>query len=90
VASGLPEGIAAVALSETTDSLETCLVWRTDERSPSSPWIYSTFLRVTSIASRHSTPSSVCSWSERWIFPSSLNSEVVRIRSPLQIHFPSS
>jgi DNA-binding transcriptional LysR family regulator len=34
VASGLPEGIAAVALSEPTDSLETCLVWRGDERSP--------------------------------------------------------
>jgi DNA-binding transcriptional LysR family regulator len=34
VASGLPEGIAAVALSELTDSLETCLVWRTDDRSP--------------------------------------------------------
>jgi DNA-binding transcriptional LysR family regulator len=34
VASGLPEGITAVALSEPTDSLETCLVWRSDERSP--------------------------------------------------------
>jgi DNA-binding transcriptional LysR family regulator len=34
VASGLPEGIAAVALSEPTDYLETCLVWRSDERSP--------------------------------------------------------
>jgi DNA-binding transcriptional LysR family regulator len=34
VASGLPEGIVAVALSEPTDSLETCLVWRSDERSP--------------------------------------------------------
>jgi DNA-binding transcriptional LysR family regulator len=34
VASGLPEGIAAVALSTPTDSLETCLVWRSDERSP--------------------------------------------------------
>jgi DNA-binding transcriptional LysR family regulator len=34
VASGLPEGIAAVALSEPTDSLETCLVWRSDERVP--------------------------------------------------------
>jgi DNA-binding transcriptional LysR family regulator len=34
VASGLPEGIAPVALSEPTDSLETCLVWRGDERSP--------------------------------------------------------
>jgi DNA-binding transcriptional LysR family regulator len=34
VASGLPEGISAVAVSEPTDSLETCLVWRTDERSP--------------------------------------------------------
>jgi DNA-binding transcriptional LysR family regulator len=34
VAGGLPEGIAAVALSEPTDSLETCLVWRNGERSP--------------------------------------------------------
>jgi DNA-binding transcriptional LysR family regulator len=34
VASGLPEGIAAVALSEPTDSLETCLVSRSDIRSP--------------------------------------------------------
>ena len=34
VASGLPEGIVAVALSAPTDSLETCLVWRSDERSP--------------------------------------------------------
>jgi DNA-binding transcriptional LysR family regulator len=34
VAGGLPEGIAAVSLSEPTDSLETCLVWRSDERSP--------------------------------------------------------
>jgi DNA-binding transcriptional LysR family regulator len=34
VASGLPEGIAAVALSEPTDSLETCLVFRGDQRSP--------------------------------------------------------
>jgi DNA-binding transcriptional LysR family regulator len=34
VASGLPEGIAAVALSEPTDSLETCLVSRRDVRSP--------------------------------------------------------
>jgi DNA-binding transcriptional LysR family regulator len=34
VAGGLPEGIRAVALSEPTDSLETCLVWRGDERSP--------------------------------------------------------
>jgi DNA-binding transcriptional LysR family regulator len=34
VAGGLPSGIRAVALSEPTDSLETCLVWRTDERSP--------------------------------------------------------
>jgi DNA-binding transcriptional LysR family regulator len=34
VAADLPEGIAAVALSEPTDSLETCLMWRSDERSP--------------------------------------------------------
>jgi DNA-binding transcriptional LysR family regulator len=37
VAGGLPAGIAAVALSEPTDSLETCLVWRADERSPAIP-----------------------------------------------------
>ena len=30
----LPEGIAAVPLREPTDSLETCVVWRGDERSP--------------------------------------------------------
>jgi DNA-binding transcriptional LysR family regulator len=34
VAGGLPDGIVAVALSEPTDSLETCLVWRSDESSP--------------------------------------------------------
>jgi DNA-binding transcriptional LysR family regulator len=34
VAAGLPEGISAVGLSEPTDSLETCLVWRSDQRSP--------------------------------------------------------
>jgi DNA-binding transcriptional LysR family regulator len=34
VAGGLPEGIVAVALSEPTDSLETCLVWRADDSSP--------------------------------------------------------
>jgi DNA-binding transcriptional LysR family regulator len=34
VASGLPDGIVAVALSEPTDSLETCLVWRSDDSSP--------------------------------------------------------
>jgi DNA-binding transcriptional LysR family regulator len=34
VAGGVPEGIAAVALSEPTDALETCLVWRSDDRSP--------------------------------------------------------
>jgi DNA-binding transcriptional LysR family regulator len=37
VASGLPAGIAAVAISDPTDSLETCLVWRSDERSPAVP-----------------------------------------------------
>jgi DNA-binding transcriptional LysR family regulator len=34
VAGGLPEGIVAVALSEPTDSLETCVVWRGDDSSP--------------------------------------------------------
>jgi DNA-binding transcriptional LysR family regulator len=34
VEGGLPEGIIAVALSEPTDSLETCVVWRADESSP--------------------------------------------------------
>jgi DNA-binding transcriptional LysR family regulator len=34
VAGGLPDGIVAVALSEPTDSLETCLVWRADDASP--------------------------------------------------------
>ena len=34
VAGGLPEGIVAVGLSEPTDALETCLVWRSDDRSP--------------------------------------------------------
>ena len=34
VATGLPDGITAVVLSEPTDSLETCLVWRSDEESP--------------------------------------------------------
>jgi DNA-binding transcriptional LysR family regulator len=34
VAGGLPEGIIAVSLSEPTDSLETCLVWRSDDSSP--------------------------------------------------------
>jgi DNA-binding transcriptional LysR family regulator len=33
VAGGLPDGIVAVALSEPTDSLETCLVWRGDDSS---------------------------------------------------------
>jgi DNA-binding transcriptional LysR family regulator len=33
VAGGLPDGIVAVALSEPTDSLETCLVWRSDNSS---------------------------------------------------------
>jgi DNA-binding transcriptional LysR family regulator len=33
VAGGLPEGIVAVALSEPTDSVETCLVWRGDDSS---------------------------------------------------------
>jgi DNA-binding transcriptional LysR family regulator len=34
VAGGLPDGIVAVAVSEPTDSLETCLVWRGDDGSP--------------------------------------------------------
>jgi DNA-binding transcriptional LysR family regulator len=34
VAGGLPDGIVAVAISEPTDSLETCLVWRADDSSP--------------------------------------------------------
>ena len=34
VAGGLPDGIVPVALSEPTDSLETCLVLRADDTSP--------------------------------------------------------
>jgi hypothetical protein len=34
VASGLPDGIVAVAISEPTDWLETCVVWRSDDTSP--------------------------------------------------------
>jgi LysR family transcriptional regulator, benzoate and cis,cis-muconate-responsive activator of ben and cat genes len=34
VASGLAEGVVAVPLSEPTDSLETRLLWRDDDRSP--------------------------------------------------------
>lgn len=34
VTAGLPDGIVAVAISEPTDSLETCLVWRADDSSP--------------------------------------------------------
>ena len=33
-AAGLPDGIVAVAISEPTDALETCLVWRSDDDSP--------------------------------------------------------
>ena len=33
VAGGLPDGIVAVAISEPTDALETCLVWRGDDDS---------------------------------------------------------
>jgi DNA-binding transcriptional LysR family regulator len=33
VAGGVPDGIVAVAISEPTDALETCLVWRTDDAS---------------------------------------------------------
>ena len=34
VAGGLPHGIVAVAISEPTDALETCVVWRSDDTSP--------------------------------------------------------
>ena len=34
VAGGLPEGIVAVAISEPTDALETCAVWRAEDPSP--------------------------------------------------------
>jgi LysR family transcriptional regulator, benzoate and cis,cis-muconate-responsive activator of ben and cat genes len=34
VAGGLPDGIVAVAVSEPTDALETCVVWRADDSSP--------------------------------------------------------
>jgi DNA-binding transcriptional LysR family regulator len=34
VVGDLPEGITAVALSEPTDALETCLIWRGDDSSP--------------------------------------------------------
>jgi DNA-binding transcriptional LysR family regulator len=34
VAGGLPGGIVAVAVSEPTDALETCVVWRGDDSSP--------------------------------------------------------
>jgi DNA-binding transcriptional LysR family regulator len=34
VATGLPDGIVTVALSEPTDSFMTCLVWRRDDDSP--------------------------------------------------------
>ena len=34
VAGGLPDGIVAVAISEPTDALETCVVWRADDSSP--------------------------------------------------------
>ena len=33
IAGGLPDGIVAVAISEPTDALETCLVWRADDDS---------------------------------------------------------
>ena len=33
VANGVPDGIVAVAISEPTDALETCLVWRADDTS---------------------------------------------------------
>jgi DNA-binding transcriptional LysR family regulator len=34
VSAELPDGIVAVALSEPADALETCLVWRSDDSSP--------------------------------------------------------
>jgi DNA-binding transcriptional LysR family regulator len=34
VADGLPDGIVAIAISEPTDALETCLIWRADDSSP--------------------------------------------------------
>jgi DNA-binding transcriptional LysR family regulator len=34
VEGGLPDGIVAVAISEPTDALETCVVWRADDTSP--------------------------------------------------------
>jgi LysR substrate binding domain len=34
VAGGLPDGIVAVAISEPSDALETCVVWRGDDTSP--------------------------------------------------------
>jgi DNA-binding transcriptional LysR family regulator len=34
VAGGLPDGIVAVALSQPDDTLETCVVWRSDDSSP--------------------------------------------------------
>jgi DNA-binding transcriptional LysR family regulator len=34
VAHGVPDGIVAVALSEPTDALENCVVWRADDDSP--------------------------------------------------------
>ena len=34
VAAGLPDGIVAVTVSEPTDTLETCVVWRADDASP--------------------------------------------------------
>ena len=42
VAGGLPDGIVPVAVSEPTDSLETCLVWRADDASP----VVSAFVEV--------------------------------------------
>jgi DNA-binding transcriptional LysR family regulator len=46
VAAGLPERITAVALSEPTDALETCLVWHSDERSP----VVATFVAAARLA----------------------------------------
>ena len=34
IAGALPDGITAVALSQPSDALETCVVWRADDTSP--------------------------------------------------------
>jgi DNA-binding transcriptional LysR family regulator len=49
VAGGVPDGIVAVAMSKPTDSLETCLVWRADDTSP-------TVAAFVAVAREESTP----------------------------------